>query len=698
MPRPNNHTASRSLRLALVVLVSVASVAARAVEPAQIEVTGTGWLKNRRLARSLERLRADPTSVVLDANAVEDAVFFLVSTLNDEGYLRPRITLQMTRTDGTELSHEFDADLTSLLPRPLELTRVKFEVERGEHYQFQEVKVSGEALPIEEDDLRRLVLSGDRAYSPAALRRGLGRVTDALASRGYAQARVEAPEVQLNHDNGEVVVSVDVRPGPQWWVRELAVEGDRPEEVEWPSLDERTAQPWTLAWEQDAIETVRQAFYVQGYPDVRVRASRVAQPPASGLRHVHVLLSVVAGPKVTIGPVRFEGEHEVKESVLRRRVRVEPGDPLNPLQFEAARYRLARLGAFRSVELTYEPEEGTERSPVFTLTELPEWEVHLLVGYGSYEQLRGGVEVRRNNVLGRAHQTRLELVQSFKSTRGELTYTVPELFGEAIDGSVQLFGLERDELAFVRQEFGGTLSLRRRRLPWINAEGSVSYTFQSLRNEENELTTRDVDTSKTIAASIDLGLTRDRRDSPLQPRRGYRWFAKSEVAAKSLGGDVDYQRLEFGVSYHTSWGDRRWIHAALTHGAVLTLGAPNDRELPVNRRFYPGGDSSIRGYQLGEAAPRGPDGRFLGAKSATLLNLEVEQTLVGRWTGVLFVDTLGQAAELVRYPVDEYLCSVGVGIRYNTIIGPLRLEYGYNLKRRPDDPTGTLHFSLGFPF
>src|SRR5690606_18651622 len=105
---------------------------------------------------------------------------------------------------------------------------------------------------------------------------------------------------------------------------------------------------------------------------------------------------------------------QTRESVLERRVRNGAGDLLNPLAMEQARFRLSRLGVFESVDIRYEPGDGPVRDPVFELQEGRELEVNLLFGYGSYEQLRGGVELRQFNLFGRAHQTRLLLVQSLK--------------------------------------------------------------------------------------------------------------------------------------------------------------------------------------------------------------------------------------------------------------------------------------------
>jgi outer membrane translocation and assembly module TamA len=323
-------------------------------------------------------------------------------------------------------------------------------------------------------------------------------------------------------------------------------------------------------------------------------------------------------------------------------------------------------------------------------------EVNLLAGYNTYEYLRAGVEFRRYNLWGRAHQTRGLLVQSMKSTRGEYSYTVPELFGESVTGTARLFGLRREEVAFLREEYGARFTVDTP-LRFLGAHASAGYSFQVLRNRDNELETRTLDDRQAEVASLEGGLTRDRRDNPLLPREGYRWYSRIEAASQVFGGSAEYQRTEFGATYHQPWGNGRWFHFAAAHGVVTTFGT-TDENLPVNRRFFPGGDGSNRGYNVGEAAPRGADGRFVGAKSYVSASVEFEQALAAQWSAVLFTDALGTAQQLAEYPFDETLVSVGLGIRYQTIIGPVRAEYGYNLNRRPGDPSGTFHLSIGFPF
>ena len=692
------------LRGALCVLAMMPAVAWAGEKPAKLTVSGLGWWDNREQRVTLERILGEERGPAVDANTVEDAVLLIVSSLAGEGFLRPSIRARLTLTDGRREEFVFDATLSTLLPRDLKAVAVRLEVTEGVRSVVEVVEITGltaikqeEALGYFRPNQVPLVGTEARAYSPAKLRRAQASLEEALRQDGYADATVKATVARDDARTGEVDVRVEVNEGPRWMVTDVKIEGAETTPVIILPEDLPLQEPWSRLWQQDATERVRREFYKAGYADAVVAVDAVASDAMDGRRSVAVTVRVTPGQAVTLGGVRFEGNEHTREQVMRRRVRADEGDPLNPLALERARYRISRLGVFRSVEVEYEPPAGEVRDAVFTVEELPRWDASLLAGYGSYEQVRGGVEWQQVNLFGRAHTSRFQLVQSLKSTRGEYSYTVPELFGESVDGTARLFGLRREEQAFDREEYGGTAGVRRR-IPWIRAEGSLAYTYQSLSNQDNRLTTRALDEDNVKVASIDLGLTKDRRDNPLRPRRGYRLFAQAELASESLGGEVDYQSFDLGATYHTRWGRSRWFHFGLTHGAITQLGAADGQLIPVNKRFYPGGDSSIRGYQKDEAAPRGPDGRFVGAETYTLLNVELEQAITNTWSVVVFFDALGEAAELAAYPWDERLYSVGLGVRYQTIVGPVRLEYGRNVNPRADDPSGTLHFSVGFPF
>ncbi|MBP7141521.1 MAG: BamA/TamA family outer membrane protein [Opitutaceae bacterium] len=668
---------------------------------AEIEVKGLGFFGNREQRTSLMRLLGPERGAAMDANAIEDAAFLLVSALAEEGFLHPRVTATLSPDGSNARAFEFDETLSTVLPRPLSAGKVEFAVAPGVRSTIATLRFEGlQAIPAGDaeayyrpvDSLWKSAAS--RALSPARLRRSDENLRDGLRLLGFAESEVHSRAVRESPE-GKAEILVEVKEGPRFWVRRVSLAGVEGTGI---AFDVRpwSGAAWTPLWQRDLGEAIRGAAVGKGHPDAEVSFKELRGGRDGDALPVDVFATLEAGDLVTLGAARFEGNRHTKEAVLKRRVRLKPGTPLNLLDVETARLRLARLGVFSTVRTELDPPSGPERGVTFRLKELPRWESNVLLGYGSYEQLRGGIEWRQTNLFGRAHQSRLLLVQSMKSTRGDLQYSVPELFGETIDGAARLFGLRREETSFDREEYGASVALRKRL--GRGMEGRIGYTYQSLRNRSNELTTRVLDERRVTVGSVETGVTLDRRDNPLRPRRGYHLFAQIEAASKLLAGEVDYQIYEVGGSYHTAWGRTRWIHLGLSHGAITTMGSPSDRFLPVNKRFFPGGDSSIRGYQRGEAAPRGADGRFIGAKSRVTLNAEIEQQLTTNWSAVVFLDALGTAVSLADYPFDERLCSVGLGVRYQTIVGPLRLEYGHNLRRRDGDPEGTLHFSVGFPF
>ncbi|WP_414664337.1 BamA/OMP85 family outer membrane protein [Horticoccus sp. 23ND18S-11] len=688
--------------MSLLLLAAVPVMPAAPAPTVKLAVDGAGWWRDRELRVALNRLLGTDQLQVIDANAIEDAAVILASTLGEAGYQRPGIEIVMTLDDGAEKRAVFDPTFENPLPRPLRARDVAFKLTPGPRYYVADVEFTGltALAPAKARSLFRFesALFGSartNPFSPSRVARAADALTGELRQRGYAESDVRV-ENQADDQTGRVVVRVTVREGVRWVVRDVQFQRDETLEVELPAAAQWLGQPWSMTLQEDLREAVRRAYYVKGFPDLGVHVEAEADPAQDGVKGATVVATIVPGPRVTVGRIRLEGNAHTKESVLRRRVRLEPGDALDLVALEQARYRISRLGVFEAVDLRTEPADGPVRDPVFKLRESPRYETNLLMGYGSYEQARAGVEHRQLNFFGLAHQGRIALVQSMKSSSGDMTYTVPELFGESLDGTARLFGLQRREIAFLRQEFGLNLSLKRP-VRAIAGEATAGYTFQALRNRRNALATRDTDDRQFNVASVNVGLSGDRRDNPLRPRRGYHWSAQVESADPRLGGQSTYQRYEVAGAYHTGWGGGRWFHVALSHGVITTFGSDGST-LPVNKRFYPGGDSTIRGYQRGEAAPRGADGLFVGAKSYLLGNLELEQAVTPNWSAVAFVDALGSTESLKDYPFAEKLYSAGLGVRYQTLIGPLRLEYGRNINPRPADPPGTWHFSIGFPF
>jgi outer membrane protein insertion porin family len=687
-------------------LFADSSASAKSDEPpvAKFDISGLGLLGNRAMSRTMQDF-VNPGKVAhLSDDAAENAAFVLISELEDDGYLHPKVAGSVTRLDGTKTTFQFDETLDTAFPRKPGTNIVAFDVQRGVRYYIAEVHFEG-LTALEEKAATAFfkpaygLWNGARAnvFSEAAVRRGRNELHDALLIRGYAGARVEVRSSALPKPDGAMRLDVKAQEGPRWIVSSVQLLDPEKIPVDDAALQKFVGQPWSEATRQDASVAARRAYYRKGHPDVTVRTTPTPTP-STGDTQVAAKVEVVPGPFIQIGEIRYEGNSRTRPSVIKRRVRLNPGEPLDPTALERSRLRLGRLSAFSSVETTTEPgADANTRNVIFSFQEADPWDASLLFGYGSYEQFRAGVEARRTNLWGRAHQDRIFVVQSMKSTRGDYTYTVPELFGETIDGSARLFGLRREEIAFDRVEYGGTAQLRKK-IGRTGPELSGGYTLETLSDKNNTLGAESDTSSDVLSSSINLGISFDRRDPTINPKKGYRLYLQTEYASKKLGGEVDFQRIEWGAAWHHALSKDRWLHAGVSQAAVFTFGSDPYVPPPVNKLYYPGGDNSLRGYSEGEASPRDANGAFLGAKTYTLLNLEFEQALTQQWSAIIFCDWLTESARLRDYPGDVQLSSIGLGLRYSTIVGPIRVEYGRNLNPRPQDPGGAWHISVGYPF
>ena len=164
-----------------------------------------------------------------------------------------------------------------------------------------------------------------------------------------------------------------------------------------------------------------------------------------------------------------------------------------------------------------------------------------------------------------------------------------------------------------------------------------------------------------------------------------------------LTGSWDFRRQEIlAAPCRGRFGGQRW---PAERGPWRDHDVGQHQSVPSRQQaFFPGGDGSTRGYRSGEASPRGAAGRFIGVQSDLTGTVKFEQALVRKWSLVVFADVRGTATQLRKYPFDTLLYAAGGGVRYLTLIGPIRVEYGHNLNPRPDDPAGAWMLSIGFPF
>jgi outer membrane protein assembly complex protein YaeT len=676
-------------------------------KPAKIKVSGYGFLGNRELKRILTTLElAGKKPEFFGPSFIEDSALVLTARVKHDGYLGPDIQIDLTLADGQKL-HVNAADLVeNPLPRPLRVKETRYQIRKGVLFHFATLEFKG-LKSIPEKQARSYFVETEilfnnkraRIFTPERLRQGIASLTDILDRQGYREAKITAGQLQQDAKTGAVQVRIDVQEGTKFIVHSVREEFlydrvPKPEETKILLPN----KPYSRLWLQDFMLSLKTNLFQKGYPDTTVDVQSIARNAKQDQIEVDLLAKIESGSQIRIGSVQFQGEKRTREHLMSRRVRIQRGELLDPTRVEEGRYRLAKLGIFNTVDLDYRGVDEHTRDVIYRVNEGKTLNLSLLLGWGSYELLRGGVDVEAFNIWGSAHHAELKAIQSFKATSGDLTYTIPEVLPNDIDLFLNGNGLRREESSFTRLEYGGGVGLHKY-FQSSSTDVSTRYNYQIL-NALNFSSIQEISSeglTNPAVGSIITEIKHDRRDNPLYPRHGYKVFLTLETATSYLGGDANYQRVELSTSWHLPLGGGRYLGLGLSHGLDVSFGSSSNN-LPFNKRFFPGGGNSIRGYQEGEASPRNEFNQFVGAETYTLGTVELEQALTPKWSIVIFSDSLGFARRISDYPFDTGLFSVGAGLRWRTLIGPIRLEYGYNLNPRPGDPSGTVQFTLGFPF
>jgi outer membrane protein insertion porin family len=672
---------------------------------AKLKVTGYGILGNRELKRIIKTVElGNRKPEFYGAVFIEDSALILNARVKRDGYLKPKVYAYLTLEHGGHMRVESQDLLDNPLPRPLRIKEVHFKIDKGVLYHYQKLEFEGLETIKEKEARSYFVETGTllnlkryRIYTPEKLKRGISSLEEVFDRQGFQEATAEASEPVLDDKTGNVTVRIAVHQG----LRSIAQSVREEFYYEKETTPEETKtvfphRPFSKVWQQDFTQGLKTNQFHRGYPDTTVELERLHSTNHDGRTLIDFLAKIKSGPQVHIGVVDFRGEKKTSERVMARRVRVQRGELLDRIKVEEGRYRLAQLGSFDTVDLSYLPVDEHTRDVNYTVKEGKTLDVNLLFGYGSYELLRGGVEIEQFNIWGLAHHVKVKAVQSFKASVGDFTYTIPEVVGKDVDLFFNANGLRREEVNFTRVEYGGGFGGHKYFKPY-STDATLRYSYQILDAANVPGVVSSVGPTNVAVGAVILDLKHDRRDNPLYPRKGYKVFFNVEVASEYLGGEVDYQRINLSTSWHHRIGGGRLISLGFSHGVDLTI-ANSSTNLPFNRRFFPGGENSIRGYTEGKASPRNAAGQIVGAETFSLATVELEQALTPQWSLVVFSDNLGMAEKVQNYPFDQGLFSVGGGLRWKTIIGPVRVEYGYNLNPRPKDPTGTLLFSLGFPF
>ena len=547
--------------------------------------------------------------------------------------------------------------------------------------------VDGEVKKNVEAFLQIYQERGNKAMRAARLRRLHSRATDeirrALQPFGYYRVEVDAELARGKGEGAGWVATYRIDPGEPVTVASVdyVLDGEAAFDIDFPQIFGVT-EGMALdhaKWEASKAELLFAAAE-RGYLDARLEHSRIVVDPELNTADIEVRFD--SGPRYYFGPVRFR-QDVLRPDYLQRFVGLKPGAPYDQNAVLRLQTTLFGTDYFSRVEMVPMVEEADPETNAVPL------EVH--ISPNKRDKYRGGLgfatdigprltlDWTRRWVNRRGHRARAELVYApkYQSILGEYWIPLKRPASENIRIKAEAYHEETDTRIDDVASLDVAHSVQRR--GWRRDIGvEFSYEDYDISDEQNDV--------NELVPYIEL--SRTVTDSPLYTARGYR-------LKFGLRGTVEY--VGSTASYVSATASGKWVRAFggdyrfLTRGDFGATWADSIDDVPGSRRVFAGGDQSIRGYGFEDLGPRDPDtGDVLGGRYLAVGSLELERRIKGNWSGAVFYD-FGNAFDPDLD--NEFKQSVGIGGRWRSPIGQIRLDLGVGIES--DDTPLRFHLVIG---
>jgi outer membrane protein insertion porin family len=389
--------------------------------------------------------------------------------------------------------------------------------------------------------------------------------------------------------------------------------------------------------------------------------------------------------------------------VVRRELVNRDGSPYSFKSLALDRQKLFKLGLFTDIEIESLNRSDQKKDVLIKLKEGNAGAVEYGFGYADYEKFRGFAEVSYRNLWGmnRLGSARVEL--SSLEKRFILQYQEPWFMDRPLPFRASFLFENKEEVNLPDREvryklrrFTFTAGVEKKLSNTVKADLYYEFSFVNTSDVQPDVILSREDVGTLAISSIKPGIVYDTRDNPFDPSKGVLAGGTLKIASPVLLSETHFVKFNlYGSTFHRL--HKRIVLAVSVRGG-LAYGLGRTEELPIVERFFLGGSSSVRGYDQDTLGPKGADGNPTGGNAFLSGNIEF-RTYVGRGISLVpFLDTGNVWVKAGDISVTDLKYTAGIGFRYSTPVGPLRVDYGFKLNREPGESRDAFHFSIGHAF
>ena len=566
----------------------------------------------------------------------------------------------------------------------------------------KEIKTKGKTIISAFDKSGRL--------DEAQLQDDVQKIREFYQNHGYIDVVVHDPRKERT-SRGALHIVIAIEEGPQYHVGKLTFTGYKATtEAKLRALVKtHEGAVYSAKAIRDDAKAIADAYGSGGYVDLTVVPE--SSPAHGGL--IDLTFRIDEGQRSYVERINISGNTRTKDKVIRREVLIAPGDVFDTVRVETSKKRLENLGYFSKVDAFPVDTDVEGRKNLDILVEEKRTgSLNFGAGFSTVDSLVGFVELAQGNfditnwpaLTGGGQKFRIRLQAGTQRQDAEIGFIEPWLFDRPISLSFATFFHRADYLSsqYNEQSYGASVDLRKALRPYLY--GSIGYHFEDVNAIDVAIDTSPQlraelgpETKSTVSAS----LIWDTRDNPFLTRTGerisYTWY----VTGFPTGGTEHFYGFDVEAAkyWHFPWHDLILLVDSEVAG-LDALSEQGNREIKVYDRLFLGGSNNLRGFEFRDVGPKDKNGEPLGGQSMARTTIELTGPIVSKARWALFYDNGFVNTNPWDYNFNDFSADVGLGIRLDLPIGPLRIDYGIPIQdpKQKNIGKGKINFNVGYQF
>lgn len=559
---------------------------------------------------------------------------------------------------------------------------------------------------------RQIKTAKGGGYNKAELDIDMQRLTYYYKSKGYFQANSTLGDVVFNVEKGDkkgVTITINISEGDQFRITGVEIVGNKliPEATIRLKMKTGENTLYNIINLGQDMQMINNLYSEKGYVSSQVTPEEDVDVET---KTVFITFKIYEGKQAYIEKILITGNTKTKENVIRRELLIKDGSLFDGQNVRLSRQRLINLGYFE--EVNFNVKAGSEEGKKVLGIDVKEGKTGTFLfsaGYGSQPGGFGSIECALNNLKGKGYAMNIKGELGQNITNYEFGFTNPWFKDRQ---PKTLVGIEswhsRDKYTdYTSVRKGGAIR---------SSRDTSKHNSLSCKYKYEEVSMRDM--SANVSASIsewrdkwgqdfvktsglNLRFVRNTKmgDDIFNPASGCFWDISQDMVGGMLGGDVDYYKSTIDTTYYIpSWW--RFVLAVHSRFGIITK-LNGDNTPPDYEKFRVGGHYSIRGYEERSISSQDDKKRQEGGEAVFVGNIEYRFPIAPKQLyGVLFADCGNVWKKTSDFDFSELKYGAGFGIRINSPIGPIRMDYAWRLNDAPGQAKNDtkIHFGIGPSF